>query len=188
MARKYSYKKRDLSVQCSKLKSSIIKKVKSGELEVKSITKTYVCNDLARRLKLSDGSSLFKANYQYKDYLDNWYFTLLESLEPYRFTESTKSTSNTDKTCSITDETPDDIVKLLKEKDNIIKHLNSIITTLRIENESLRLRRMGRIRRFDSTDDNNSILEESIDDIELTKLHNAINQLYNARFSTQKEE
>lgn len=182
MARKYSYTKRDLTVACSKLKSYILKKIQSGDLEIKSITKSYVCNDLARRLKLSSGSSLWKSNYLYKDYLDEWYSGLLESIEPYA-SATTSTYKKSRGTTDTIDTTPTQVTEsnseTIMELKSTIDTLNSIITTLRIENESLRMSRIHRVRKLDESPD---ILDESIDDVQLYKLYQVVSSLYKARF------
>lgn len=181
MARKPSYTKRDLTVACSKLKGFIIRKIESGDLEIKSITKNYIYNDLARRLELSSGSSLWKSNYIHKDYLDKWYSGLLESIEPFKPTTSSEKQCEctTDVVATPTGQATEEDLKTIKELKSTIDTLNSIITNLRIENESLRMSRIHRVRRLDESPD---ILDESIDDVQLYKLYQAVSTLYKARF------
>ena len=182
MARKPSYTKRDLTVACSKLKGFIIRKIESGDLEIKSITKNYIYNDLARRLELSSGSSLWKSNYIHKDYLDKWYSGLLESIESCKpaTTSTPKQSGCTNNVIDTTaNQVTEDDLRTIKELKSTIDTLNSIITNLRIENESLRMSRIHRVRRLDESPD---ILDESIDDVQLYKLYQAVSTLYKARF------
>ena len=184
MARTYSYTKRDLTVACSKLKTFIIKKIKSGDLEIKSITKSYVCNDLARRLKLSSGSSLWKSNYQYKDYLDEWYSGLIDTINSCKPDTTKQSECTTNTVDTPPTKTTGDDLNTIKELKDTINTLNSIILNLRIENESLRMARIHRIRRLDTSSD---ILDESINDVELHKLYQAVSTLYKSRFPDKEK-
>ncbi|WP_455543492.1 hypothetical protein [Intestinibacter sp.] len=177
MARKPSYTKRDLTVACSKIKTSIKKRIASSELELKSVTKNLVYADLAKRLKLSGTSAFWKPTYPHKEYLDNWYNELVKSIEqdmPAN-TVSQKVTLDTANANKI----PQDIINKINEQKEMIEHLNKIIVNLRIENESLRLSRLHRLKKIDSSIE---ILNESIDDVELNNLYKVICDLYKSRF------
>ena len=78
-----------------------------------------------------------------------------------------------------TNQVTEDDLRTIKELKSTIDTLNSIITNLRIENESLRMSRIHRVRRLDESPD---ILDESIDDVQLYKLYQAVSTLYKARF------
>ena len=177
MARKATYDKRALSVACSKLKTQIVKKVELNELNIEQVTKTFVFNELSKKLNLTSSSSFWKPTFQHKEYLENWYSKLDAQLKEM----SSKNQTNVkiDKTtdASYNNINNGNLLKELKEKNTVIESLLDAITTLRIENESLRLAKLSRLGYVDNVE----ILNENIDDIELEKLYKIITNLYNSR-------
>ncbi len=176
---KCSYEKRDLTVACSNVKRDLVSKLKKGT--IKSITKTLAVNEIAKRLGLKSARTLWKPEYTHRVYLDNWYNNLEEqiiSLDLSPKEESTISTNaiNTKPESSPRADAHSDSSSV-SELNATINELKSIIRTLRIENESLRMAKLHRLSRLDNTE----ILNESIDDIELEKLYIAITSLYNSR-------
>ena len=194
MARQCSYSKRDLVVTCSKTKKSIEKNLEIGKIDKKKITKSYVYNELAKRLKLSDSASFYRKTYIYYEYLDSWYKGLceyIEELEEINPLESSDSTLNSKNSSSSNYNNPtpseykseeiDNLRLEIKEKDKLIKYLNNVIKELRMENESLRLNRINRIHKLDSNR-KSDILDESLDSVEIKHLYDVIKKLYDSTF------
>lgn len=177
MARKTTYDKRQLSVACSKLKTQILKKIEQSQLSTEQVTKTFVFNELSKKLNLTSSSSFWKPSFKYKEYLEDWYSNLDESLKE-RASKSqpeVEITTTTNKVCSGSNSS--NLSKEVKEKNDIIDSLLAAINTLRIENESLRLARLSRLGYIDNAE----ILNEEIDDAELEKLYKIITKLYESR-------
>lgn len=176
---KCSYSKRDLTVACSNVKRDLVSKLKKGT--IKSITKTLAVNEIAKRLGLKSARTLWKPEYTYREYLDDWYSNLEEQIISLDLSPKEKSTISTNAInpqpeSSPRADAPSDSSSV-SELNATINELKSIIRTLRIENESLRMAKLHRLSRLDNTE----ILNESIDDIELEKLYIDITSLYNSR-------
>lgn len=193
MARKCSYSKRDLVVICSKIKKSIEKDLKSGVIDKKKITKSYVYNEIAKRLKLSSSASFYKKGYIYYEQLENWYIGFCKSIDeitPSTTTEikstiSLKNNSiNNHSDSDLSESNSEETNKLrskIKEQDELIKYLNNVIKELRMENESLRLNRISKLHKLDA-DRKSDILDESLDSIEIKHLYTVIKKLHDSAF------
>lgn len=193
MARKCSYTKRDLVVACSRTKKSIEKDFRVGKIEKNKITKSYIYNELAKRLRLSSSAIFYKKTYMYYDYLDTWHKGLyqhIENITPISTDKSNfivNSKNNYSSNRNNLDFSKDDSKKIdkliseIKEKDELIKYLNSVIKELRMENESLRLSRISKIHKLD-IDRNSDILDESLDSVEVKHLYSVIKRLHDSIF------
>ncbi len=179
MGRKTTYDKRTLSVACSKLKTQLIKKVKQSELKEGQITKTFVFQQLAKKLNLTSSSSFWKPSFQYKEYLENWYYNLVVELKESvpQNDPNIKLNTSIETQCNNIDTQL--LLKELKEKKSTIDSLLSIISTLRVENESLRLKKLPRLLSVDKID----ILSEEINDTELEQLYQVVSNLYQAKYT-----
>lgn len=193
MARKCSYTKRDLIVVCSRFKTSIEKDLKSGVIDKKKITKSYVYNEIAKRLKLSSSASFYKKGYIYHEQLEKWYIGFCKSIDeitPPSVTE-TKSTISSENNpinnhsdFDLYESNSEETNKLrskIKEQDELIKYLNNVIKELRMENESLRLSRISKLHKLDA-DRKSDILDESLDSVEIKHLYTVIKKLYDSAF------
>lgn len=193
MARKCSYSKRDLVVICSKFKTSIEKDLKSGVIDKKKITKSYVYNEIAKRLNLSSSASFYKKEYMYYGQLEKWYIGFCKSIDEITTPSATETKSTTSsKNNPINNHSDFDLSKSdseetnklrskIKEQDELIKYLNNVIKELRMENESLRLNRISKLHKLDA-DRKSDILDESLDSVEIKHLYSVIKKLYDSTF------
>ena len=193
MARKCSYSKRDLVVICSKFKTSIEKDLKSGVIDKKKITKSYVYNEIAKRLNLSSSASFYKKEYMYYEQLEKWYIGFCKSIDEITTPSATETKSTTSsKNNPINNHSDFDLSKSdseetnklrskIKEQDELIKYLNNVIKELRMENESLRLNRISKLHKLDA-DRKSDILDESLDSVEIKHLYTVIKKLYDSTF------
>jgi len=180
---KCSYSKRNLTVACSNVKRDLVSKLKKGT--IKNITKTLAINEIAKRLGLKSSRTLWKPEYSYRKYLDDWYSNVEKQIVSLNLSPKEKSTisrnasdsENESSSRVDTSSSSSSISQLnttINELNTTISELKGIIRTLRIENESLRIAKLHRLSRLDNTE----ILDESIDDLELEKLYKVITSLY----------
>ena len=192
MARKCSYSKRDLQIACSKTKIKIQNDIELKKITKLMATKSYIYSEVGKRLKLKDTSAFYKKNYQYYEYLNTWFEGLSKDIKEYLDNNKDTTTNivnistsdnnaNADATITSNDEF-ENLRLQLREKDLLIKHLNSVITELRMENESLRLQRIRRLHHLD-TNKGSDILDESMSSEDVKSLYNLINKLYDATFN-----
>lgn len=188
MARKCSYSKRDLQIACSKTKIKIQNDIELKKITKLMATKSYIYSEVGKRLKLKDTSAFYKKNYQYYEYLNTWFEGLSKDIKEYLDNNKDTTTnivniSTSDNNANITNNDESENLRLqLREKDLLIKHLNSVITELRMENESLRLQRIRRLHHLD-TNKGSDILDESMSSEDVKSLYNLINKLYDATFN-----
>ena len=191
MARKCSYSKRDLQVACSKNKKKIESDILSKKLTKSAINKTYVYSEVGKRLKLRDTTTFHKKTYEHYEYLNKWYEGVAKHVEDISINNENETPvneiniTNIDTNTTLSDYDEGKIEELhvkLREKDLLIKHLNDVISELRMENESLRLQRIHRLHKLDTTK-NSDILDESLNASDIKHLYKLITQLYNATFN-----
>lgn len=81
MGRKMTYDKSNLAFACAQVKRHILNRVKTGTM--KKLNKLYVLEKIAeqKRLGLTCPRSLQNKNYEFKDYLDDWYADLKKAVD-----------------------------------------------------------------------------------------------------------
>jgi len=189
MARPCSYTKRDLQIACSRVKRKVQDDIKLGSLDTSIVNKTYLYNEIGKKLKLRSGSAFHKPAYEHYEYLNNWYNGVAQEIEKY--CNSKSDTSSLD--CNIDNPVQEeqilspDLSLELQRKNLMIEHLNKVIRELRMENETLRLKRISRLHNLD-TDKGSDILDESIDSNEIKALYELISNIYNATFNEKDVE
>jgi len=189
MARPCSYEKRDLQIACSKVKRKVLSDINSNCLDTSIVNKTYLYNEIGKKLKLRSGSAFHKPAYEHYEYLNNWYNGVAQEIEKY--CNSKSDTSSLD--CNIDNPVQEeqilspDLSLELQRKNLMIEHLNKVIRELRMENETLRLKRISRLHNLD-TDKGSDILDESIDSNEIKALYELISNIYNATFNEKDVE
>ncbi len=185
MARTCTYSKRDLQQACSKVKRKVQSNISSGKLDITIFNKTYLFNEVAKKLKLKSGSAFHKTGYEYYEYLNNWYKVVSDEIKEFENNKVViKSKSDSICKVDVSNENNRDIIIQLKEKDDMIDYLNNVIKQLRMENESLRLKRIHRLHKLD-VNKGSDILDETIDANEIKELYNLISKLYNATFDSK---
>lgn len=187
MARPCSYEKRDLQIACSKVKTKVQRDISSGSLDASIVNKTYLYNEIGKKLKLRSGSAFHKPGYKYYEYLNKWYDGVAQEIEEYYNSKSYTSfpDCNIDNPVEEKQTLSPDLSLELHQKDLMIEHLNKVIKELRMENETLRLKRIHRLHNLD-VNKGSDILDESIDSNEIKTLYELISNIYNATFSEEK--
>lgn len=184
MARPCSYTKRDLQIACSKVKRKVQSDINLGILNTSIVNKTYLYNEIGKKLKLRSGSAFHKPGYEHYEYLNKWYNGVAQEIE--KFCNSKSDTPSSD--CNIDNNVEDkqilspDLSRELHEKNLLIEHLNKVIKALRMENETLRLKRIHRLHNLDANK-GSDILDENIDANEIKTLYELISNIYNATFN-----
>lgn len=187
MARPCSYEKRDLQIACSKVKRKVLSDINSNCLDTSIVNKTYLYNEIGKKLKLRSGSAFHKPKYEYYEYLNKWYEGVAEEIEKYINSKPQAPSINCDIDSSSINENPPidpNLSQELQEKNLMIEHLNRVIKELRMENETLRLKRIHRLHNLDANK-SSDILNENINSDELKALYELISKIYNATFNEQ---
>lgn len=187
MARRCSYKKRDLQVACSKVKAKVQSDISSLCLDTSVVNKTYLYNEVGKKLKLRSGSAFHKPGYEHYEYLNKWYEGVAQLIEKYTISkpEATYTEDNIDNNPIEEKQIADqDLMQALQQKNLLIEHLNRVIRELRMENETLRLRRIHRLHNLDANK-TSDVLDENITSKEIEDLYELISNIYNATFNKE---
>lgn len=185
MARRCSFEKRDLQVACSKVKRKVLSDIDSSCLDTSVVNKTYLYNEIGKKLKLRSGSAFHKPKYEYYEYLNNWYEGVAKEIEKYTNSKPEAPSIDCDIDSYAIMENPvvdPNLIQELQQKNLMIEHLNRVIRELRMENETLRLKRIHRLHNLDANK-TSDILNESINSDEIKELYELISNIYNATFN-----